>query len=1144
MSNPSFVHLDVNTQYSLGRSTIRQDQLIDACTDMGMPAVGVTDHNNLFSAYKLYKSAQKKGIKYVIGSTVTILEQKERIKSKLSLLCENETGYKNSCALITQSYTEKLDKNEPLIDKKWLESRTEGLIAISSSNNGYLQQSKSMDESMALQWINSLQELFPDRLFVSISRMGIPNEEKVNQLTIELSTNFKIPIVAVNNPIFIEKDDFLSLDARVCIDQGTMMDDERRAKDYTPEQYFKSSDEMADLFADIPEALSNTIAIAEMCNYGFENTDHVLPDFETPKDLSIDEYLEQQANVGLKKIFPSGGDNLSTYQKRLDDEIKIIKRTGFAGYFLIVADFVQWSREQNIPVGPGRGSGPGSLVAYALGITDIDPIEHDLIFERFLNPERISMPDFDIDFCVNGRDRVIDYVNEKYGDDKVSQIITYGTLSARAVVRDVGRILGYPYGMVDRIAKMIPFEIGITLSDALKKSNELAEKYEEDNEIQSIINLSLKLEGLVRNAGTHAGGVVIAPSNLSDFMPLFKVDDEEGTVTQFDKDDAESIGLIKFDFLGLKTLTVIQNTVELINFSADSPIDNKKITLEDKKTFSLLSSARTIGIFQLESPGMRDLIERMQPSRFEDIIALVALFRPGPLQSGMVDDFIERKKGGETKIIDYLHPSLEPILRPTYGVIVYQEQVMQIAQKLSNYTQGSADILRKAMGKKIPEEMAKQKDVFIQGAIENNIPEASARRIFELIEKFAGYGFNKSHSVSYAMIAYQTAYLKAHYSTEFFAASLTYDMENTDKLIRIKEDCESFEIEVKPPCVNHSAYEFSVWKKDEIRYALGAIKGIGRSISEAIYEERKQNGEFKSIFDFCSRLSSEKPSKRTLEALVKSGAMDTFGENRSTLLNSIQIALSYSNKLNLEQSAGQTNLFYSDSDEDQNLPELSRAKELQVDEKLGFEYSTLGFYFSGHPFDAYRNDCKHFTRYNISSLKRMLDSKKREGYGNNNSLIDLAGLISDVKRRGNNLAFKIDDGTAMIEGIVFGEKMESLKGSIMNNQLLFLRGKLRFDSYADMWQLVIEEVSSLEELISNKANKLVIRCDPNFNPKKLQKILKSHTPGSCSVQLNYLSDVNQTKMRLGDEWKVNPTKQLRETLAEELGIDNFQFISS
>ena len=1144
MNSPSFVHLDVNTQYSLGRSIIRQDQLIDACIDMNMPAFGVTDHNNLFSAYKLYKSSQKKGIKYIIGSTVTILDQKERTKSKLLLLCENEIGYKNLCALITQSYTQGLDREEPLIDKQWLKDCTDGLIAISSYESGYFQQSKSIDESLNLEKITSLQALFPDRLFISISRMGIPNEEKLNQTMIELSTKFNIPIVAVNNPIFIEKDDFLSLDARVCIDQGTILDDQRRAKDYTPQQYFKSSDEMADLFSDIPEALSNTIAIAEMCNFGFENTEHVLPDFETPKDSSIDEYLEKQANDGLKKILSNGVENPNPYQKRLDDEIEIIKRTGFAGYFLIVADFVQWSREKNIPVGPGRGSGPGSLVAYTLGITDIDPIEHDLIFERFLNPERISMPDFDIDFCVNGRDRVIDYVNEKYGDEKVSQIITYGTLSARAVVRDVGRILGYPYGMVDRVAKMIPFEIGITLSDALKKSNELAENYEEDNDIQSIIDLSLKLEGLVRNAGTHAGGVVIAPSNLSDFMPLFKVDDEEGTVTQFDKDDAESIGLIKFDFLGLKTLTVIQNTVDLINFSSESPMDIKKISLEDQTTFSLLSSARTIGIFQLESPGMRDLIERMQPSRFEDIIALVALFRPGPLQSGMVDDFIERKKGGDTKIIDYLHPSLEPILRPTYGVIVYQEQVMQIAQKLSNYTQGSADILRKAMGKKIPEEMAKQKDVFIQGAIENNIAEGSARRIFELIEKFAGYGFNKSHSVSYALIAYQTAYLKAHYPTEFFAASLTYDMENTDKLIRIKEDCEAFEIEVKPPCVNHSAYEFSVWKKDEIRYALGAIKGIGRSISEAIYKERKQNGEFKSIFDFCSRLSSEKPSKRTLEALVKSGAMDTFGENRSTLLKSIQIALSYSNKLNLEQTAGQTNLFYSESDEEQNLPDLIRAKELQVDEKLGFEYSTLGFYFSGHPFDAYRNDCKHFTRYNISALKRMLDSKKREGYGNNNSLIDLAGLVSEVKRRGNNLAFKIDDGTAMIEGIVFGEKMESLKGSIINNQLLFLRGKLRFDSYADMWQLVIEEVTLLEELISNKAKKLVIRCDPNFNPKKLQKILKSHTPGSCSVQLNYLSDVNQTKMRLGDEWKVNPTKQLRETLADELGIDNFQFISS
>ena len=1144
MNNPSFVHLDVNTEYTLGRSTIRQDQLIDACIEMGMPAFGVTEHNNLFSAYKLYKSSQKKGVKYIIGSTVTIFDKKERTKSKLSLLCENEVGYKNLCALITQSYTKGLKNNEPVIDSKWLDGQTEGLIAISSYNSGYFQQSKSSDLTISSEKVISLQKLFPERLFISISRMGIAHEEKINQSMIDLSSNCNIPIVAVNNPIFIEKDDFISLDARVCIDQGTILEDERRSKDYTSEQYFKSSVEMADLFADIPEALSNTIVIAEMCNFGFGNTEHVLPDFKTPDEYSIDEYLEQESKKGLQKILSDDVENHTAYKKRLGDEIKIIKKTGFAGYFLIVADFVKWSRDQNIPVGPGRGSGPGSLVAYSLGITDIDPIEHDLIFERFLNPERISMPDFDIDFCVNGRDRVIDYVNEKYGDEKVSQIITYGTLSARAVVRDVGRILGYPYGMVDRVAKMIPFEIGITLNDALKKSNELAEKYEEDDDIQAIIDLSLNLEGLVRNAGTHAGGVVIAPSNLSDFMPLFKVDDEEGTVTQFDKDDAESIGLIKFDFLGLKTLTVIQNTVELINFSADSPINIKDILLDDKVTYKLLSSARTIGIFQLESPGMRDLIERMQPSRFEDIVALVALFRPGPLQSGMVDDFIERKKGGEAKIIDYLHPSLEPILRPTYGVIVYQEQVMQIAQKLSNYTQGSADILRKAMGKKIPEEMAKQKDIFIQGAIENSIPEASARRIFELIEKFAGYGFNKSHSVSYALIAYQTAYLKAHYPTEFFAASLTYDMENTDKLIRIIEDCESFEIEVKPPCINHSAYEFSVWKQDEIRYALGAIKGIGRSISEAIYKERKQNGEFKTIFDFCSRLSSEKPSKRTLEALVKCGAMDAFGENRSTLLNSIQIALSYSNKLNHEQSAGQTNLFYSENDEDRNLPDLRRKKELQVDEKLGFEYATLGFYFSGHPFDAYRNDCKHFTRYNISSLKRMLDSKKRESYGNNNSVIDLAGLVSDVKRRGNNLAFKIDDGTAMIEGIVFGEKMESLKGFIMNNQLLFLRGKLRFDSYADMWQLVIEEATPLEEMISNKAKKLVIRCDPNFNPKKLQNILKPHTPGNCSVQLNYLSDVSQTKMKFSDEWKVNPTKQLRETLAEELGIDNFQFISS
>ena len=978
---------------------------------------------------------------------------------------------------------------------------------------------------------------------MSISRMGFPNEEKINEYIIGISSNFNIPLVAVNNPIFMDKSDFLSLEARICIDQGTILDDPRRVKNYTSEQYFKSSDEMEELFEDIPEALSNTLAIAEMCNFGFENNEHVLPDFKIPKNTSIEEFLEQQALTGLDNILTKDSDKFEDYRKRLSDEISIIKRTGFAGYFLIVADFVKWSREQNIPVGPGRGSGPGSLVAYCLEITDIDPIEYDLIFERFLNPERISMPDFDIDFCVNGRDRVIDYVSEKYGDDKVSQIITYGTLSARAVVRDVGRILGYPYGLVDNVAKMIPFEIGITLTDALKKSNELAENYDHDDDIKAIMDLSLKLEGLVRNAGTHAGGLVIAPSNLSDFMPLYKVDEDEGTVTQFDKDDAESIGLIKFDFLGLKTLTVIQNTIDLINFRIENPMDIKNIPLDDQVTFKLLSAAKTIGIFQLGKPGMRDLVERMQPSKFEDIVALVALFRPGPLQSGMVDDFIERKKGGNAKIIDYLHPSLEPTLRPTYGVIVYQEQVMQIAQKLSKYTQGSADILRKAMGKKIPEEMAKQKDIFIQGAIENNIQEPTARRIFELIEKFAGYGFNKSHSVSYALIAYQTAFLKAHFPSEFFAASLTYDMENTESLIRIKEDCESFDIEVKPPCINHSAYEFSVWKKDEIRYALGAIKGIGRSISEAIYKERKENGEYKSIFDFCYRLANEKPSKRTLEALIKSGSFDVFGENRSTLFGSIGIAISYSNKLNLEQTVGQNNLFYSDDDIEKDIPDLRRSKEWQIDEKLGHEFSTLGFYFSGHPFDTYKNDCKYFTSDNIASLKRMLDSKKRESYSKDQSLIDLAGLITDVRRRGNNLAFKIDDGTALIEGIVFGEKIESLKGMIVNNQLLFLRGKLRYDKYADIWQLVIEEVTPLEELIKTKANKLVIRCDSGFDPQKLKQILKLHTPGNCIVQLNYLTDVKQTKLRLSEEWKVNPTKKLRETLAQEIGFENFQFIS-
>ena len=1151
-----FVHLDVNTQYSLGKSVVRIDRLIELCEENKMPAVGVTDHNNLFSAFKAYKASQKQGIKLIIGSLISIKINNDTDCSKLILLCENQTGYKNLCYLITKSYIDGFKNNEPFIDINWLEGNSDGLIAISAYQDGVLNQIRKKDNQKLKNLINTMTNMFPNNFFIGIQRIGKPREEEFIDKMVSISTEHNIPLVATNNPRFLSEDDYISLEARVCIDQGRVLDDQSRHRDYTNQQFFKTSEEMKTLFEDLPEALINSIKIAKKCNFSFDNTDHVLPEFSTPEKYTIDDFLTMEANEGLLNLAKNQTIDKQVYNLRLIEELEIIKGTGFSGYFLIVADFVKWSREQNIPVGPGRGSGPGSLVAYCLGITDIDPIEHDLIFERFLNPERISMPDFDIDFCVNGRDAVIDYVSNKYGNNMVSQIITYGTLSAKAVIRDVGRILGYPYGLVDQIAKLVPFDIGITITEALKKSDELAERYKNDEDVESIINLSLKLEGLVRNAGTHAGGVIIAPSELSNYMPLYKVDDEVGTVTQFDKDDAESIGLIKFDFLGLKTLTVIQKSIDIINAyerknnkNTHKTLNIKDISLDDIKTYKLLSSARTVGIFQLESTGMRDLIKRMQPKKFDDIIALVALFRPGTLSSkqgeeSVVDTFIKRRKQNNPDLIPYTHDLLMPILKDTYGCIVYQEQVMQIAQKLANFSQGRADILRKAMGKKDDDLMAEQKDVFVKGCISNKVEERAAKNIWSFIEKFAGYGFNKAHSVSYATIAYQTAWLKTHHTAEFFAASMTADIDNTDKLIRFKEDCESFKIEIKGPCVNHSSYEFFVEKENQIRYGLGAIKGLGQSISEAISEERRVNGKYHSIFDLCSRLSSEKISKRTIEALIKSGSLDDFSETRATLFDSIEMAISYSNRVSLEQQTGQTNLFYTESNQEESLPELKRCKEWKLNELLDEEFSSLGFYFSGHPFDPYRDDCKHLTKSNIATLKKMMETQKNaNGYTQQESLIQIAGLITTLKRRGNNYTFKIDDGTAVMEGIIFGERKDYFREMLNNNSLLFLKGKLRFDSFADLWQFVAEDAVTIDSIVKKKAKMLLIKCDSEFNPSKLKKILKSHTPGTCEIQLNYETDINHTKLKLGKEWTVSPTRELRDELTVELGSANFQFVS-
>ncbi|HEY5623238.1 MAG TPA: DNA polymerase III subunit alpha, partial [Gammaproteobacteria bacterium] len=831
-----------------------------------------------------------------------------------------------------------------------------------------------------------------------------------------------------NDVCFPTRDDFESHETRICIQRGRILDEPDRPRDYTLHQYLKSPDEMAELFRDLPEAIANTVEIAKRCNFELELGTVCLPDFALPDGVTAGAYLRQQARDGLRDRLAHIADDSESggrYSARLDRELDVICEMGFEGYFLIVADFIGWARNNGIPVGPGRGSGAGSLVAYVLGITDLDPLVHDLLFERFLNPERVSMPDFDIDFCIEGRDAVIDYVARRYGSDHVSQIITFGSMLARAVVRDVGRALGMPYGYVDRIAKLIPFELGITLERALAESDELRKTYETEDEVRELIDLARPLEGLARNAGTHAGGVVIAPEPLTTFMPLYQESDGN-TLTQFDKDDVEAIGLVKFDFLGLKTLTIIDRAVRSINAQREiggrEAIDIAAISLDDPAAYELLKSCQTTGVFQLESRGMRDLIKRLQPDHFDDLVAILALFRPGPLQSGMVEDFINRKHGRNSEPIDYFHPSLEPILKSTYGVILYQEQVMQIAQVMAGYSLGGADLLRRAMGKKKPEEMAQQRSIFLEGAARKGMDAGVASYVFDLMEKFAGYGFNKSHSAAYALIAFQTAWLKARYPEAFMAAVLTADMDSTDKLVILKDDCTQMGISLERPDVNASQYEFTVSGALTIAYGLGAIKGVGRSVIDSIVEERCSNGPYRSLLDFCRRVDQQKLNRRVLEALTRSGALDSLGANRATLFNSIPNALRLAESSAFAMAAGQATLFMDSDDTDDLDGLLEQVAEWSERERLAAERESLGLFLTGHPFDQYAEHCRHFTN---GTLSRVVGSMPADGgqFRTRREVI-VAGLIMDISRRGNRVSVRLDDDTDRVEVTLFEDAFQ------------------------------------------------------------------------------------------------------------------------
>src|SRR5689334_22147141 len=816
----SFVHLRLHTEYSLVDSVVRIDDLVQDVAKKGMPAVAVTDQHNLFAMVKFYKAALGAGVKPLIGVDLFVRETGERVQpTRLTLLCQSSEGYGNITRLVSRAYLEGQQRSAPLIDRRWLDHQnTRGLIALSGGMEGdvgrALGNGKEHDAEQALdRW---LQLFGSDRFYIELQRVGRPGEEPYIASAVSLASKRGVPVVATNDARFLKPDDFDSHEARVCIHDGTLLADKGRARKYTQQQYVRTPEEMAELFADVPEALANSVEIARRCSLVLKLGESRLPRYPVPEGHTAETFVRAESERGLTaRLAMLNVADPEPYKKRLEIELNVIVQMGFSGYFLIVADFIKWARENGVPVGPGRGSGAGSLVAYCLGITDLDPLAHDLLFERFLNPERVSMPDFDVDFCMEGRDRVIRYVADKYGRERVSQIITYGTMAAKAVVRDVGRVLGMTYGFVDRIAKLIPFELGITLDDALTKEPELKRLYDTEDEIKNLIDMARSLEGLTRNAGMHAGGVVIAPSVLTDFAPLYCEEGSTSVVTQFDKDDVEAAGLVKFDFLGLRTLTIIDWAIKTINRIRGQrgldALDTNKIPMADERSYTLLKACKTTAVFQLESRGMKDLIRRLQPDCFEDIVALVALFRPGPLQSGMVDDFIDRKHGRIDGPIDYLHPDLKPVLYPTYGVILYQEQVMQIAQVLAGYTLGGADMLRRAMGKKKPEEMAKQRAIFLEGATKRGVDEKQAGNIFDLMEKFAGYGFNKSHSAAYALLTYQTAYLKAHYAAAFMAAVLSADMDHTDKVVTLIRDCrDALGLEVKPPDVNISRYEFTV----------------------------------------------------------------------------------------------------------------------------------------------------------------------------------------------------------------------------------------------------------------------------------------------------------------------------------------------
>ncbi|PPD23007.1 MAG: DNA polymerase III subunit alpha [Methylomonas sp.] len=1142
--SPAFIHLKLHTEFSLIDGTVRIKPLIKRLAESNQPAIAITEHVNLFSLVKFYRAAMAQGIKPIAGADMLIFNPGEPATPfKLTLLAKDHSGYITLTELISKAYQEGQHQGIPMLQREWLEHTHNGVIALSGAMEGdigraLLAENQDLAKGLAAYWA----DLFADSFYLELQRVGKPEEERYIAGAIELAAAINLPVVATNDVRFLRPEDFDAHEVRVCIHQGRVLDDNRRPKDYTAQQYLRSAEEMQALFADIPEALENSVEIAKRCNLKLSLGQSFLPDFPVPPGMTLGDYLRAAAHQGLEERlvqYPAQGSdspeaNRKCYFDRLALELDVIIQMGFPGYFMIVADFIQWAKNNRIPVGPGRGSGAGSLVAYALKITDLDPIEFDLLFERFLNPERVSMPDFDVDFCMDRRDEVIDYVARRYGRDHVAQIITYGSMAAKAVIRDVGRVLGFAYGFVDRLAKLIPFELGMTLEKALEESAELKQLYATEEEVKILIDMARSLEGISRNAGKHAGGVVISPTRLTDFTPLYCEQGGGNLVTQFDKDDIEAIGLVKFDFLGLRTLTIIDWALETINTqraeTGQEAIDITVIPRDDPAPYELLKNAQTTAVFQLESRGMKELIKKLRPDCFDDIIALVALFRPGPLESGMVDDYINVKHGAQA---EYPHPALMPILKPTNGVILYQEQVMQIAQVLARYTLGGADMLRRAMGKKKPEEMAKQREIFTQGAVENQVNEGVATYIFDLMEKFAGYGFNKSHSAAYALVAYQTAWLKSYYPAAFMAAVLSSDMDNTDKVVVLIEECRQMKLKICPPSINISDFRFTVNKRGEIVYGLGAVKGVGEAAILDMLVDRRENGLFSDLYDLCKRIDLRKFNRRVLEALIRAGAFDEFNVNRAAHMAELPTVLRIAEQHGRMAQTGQNDLFGLAEDTQSNAG-LNVAYSVAVEpwteaETLAAEKMTLGLFLTGHPIDQYVAELGQFTHGKIANL--LADAERSRG----KLEARVAGLVVDVRTRqtkqGKTMAFAIiDDKTGRLEVAAFGDTYEKYRDIFTRDTLLIAEGAAGIDDFSGMLRLTAEKLYSIEQARDAFARGLQLNWDANAIPQDLisglQSVLKPFKGGACPVVISYQSDQAKAMIRLGDEWRVQATDEL------------------